>query len=52
MKEVLDENRRMLRDKEAVKEKWREYFKNFMNFTDEGPTVVAAVILSGGRGGV
>ncbi len=42
----------MLKDGEAVKERWREYFKNLMNVKDEGPAAVTAVVLNGGGGGV
>ena len=45
--EVMDKNGKMLKDGEAVKERWREYFKNLMNVKDGGPAVVTAVILNG-----
>ncbi len=46
--EVMDENGKMLKDGEAVKERWREHFKNLKNVTDGGP----AVVWNGGGGGV
>ncbi len=48
--EVMNENGKMLKDWEAVKERWREYFKNLMNVQDKGPVVVTAVVLNGGGG--
>ncbi len=51
MNEVMDENQKMLRDGEAVKERRREYFKTYiMNVENGGPAVITAVVLNGGGG--
>ncbi len=42
--EVMDENGKMLKDREAVIGRWREYFKKLMNVKDGGPAVVTAVV--------
>ncbi|XP_050706878.1 uncharacterized protein LOC126992348 isoform X2 [Eriocheir sinensis] len=39
--EVMDENGKMLKDGEAVKERWRECLKNLMNFEDGRPAVLS-----------
>ncbi len=38
--------------REAVKKRWREYFKHLMNVKNGSPAALTTVILSGGKGGV
>ncbi len=47
---MTDENGKVLKDGEAVKERWREYFKNLMNVKNGGPGKVTAAVLNGGGG--
>ncbi len=49
--EVKDVNGSILREKEAVKGRWMEYFENLMNVKSEGEAIVMCMgmIGSGGR---
>ncbi len=50
--EGMDENGKVLKDGEAVKERWREYLKKLTNVKNGGPAKVTAAVLNGGGGGV
>ena len=49
-KEVNDENGRILREKGAVKERWKEYFENLMNVKNKDEAIVMCVGMTGGGG--
>ncbi len=50
--EATDGNGKVLKDGEAVKERWREYLKNLMNVKNGYPEKLIAAVLNGGGGGV
>ena len=50
VKEVKDEDGRILKEKEAVKERWKEYFEDLMNVKNKDEAIVICMGITG-RGG-